>query len=499
MSLFLRLYLLVSLAFLLAVGSLTHWKTPMLDPAWFFGFILCLFSLAWGVWVGSRASLRERGRAGAEGAAGALKAQDGEGGAPEGAGELSFSDAFGAGSPSVDGLFAEGAERDDLAETVGVESAASALGESVAPPEEFATPAPPLEEGPSLEESPSPDQSALAEAEKDGKRREGAEARAAREIIAARPGHDRGDREPGSREGGAARGYVLPLVFMACLLAGNWACYFLLGIHRAYFDLVETYFHPSQWLLLGTMVFFGIVSSKPVLLWREIALVLIALFLALASLIGDFDFYAAKLLVICLLSALFMLRNGWRLKFVLLGGFALYLVGGFWVYQSSAYRLYPFYFWVFNGESELLASYTLVLQRLVFDLANLWGGAPELIGEVDLVQPDRMSLNGVLYLALWGGKVLVFVYVAALLALMAVILHAVCLKLQGLSRSVAVSVWFTLFVNQYLTLFSFFTPSVLMMSAGTHGIPFVGGFEPGLQLIWLVLFVFYPRREPLGL
>ncbi|MDR2405491.1 MAG: hypothetical protein LBE27_03875 [Deltaproteobacteria bacterium] len=257
--------------------------------------------------------------------------------------------------------------------------------------------------------------------------------------------------------------------------------------------LLSSFISFGIWAPLGIMLFFGLKLGSPKLSWVDAALSLLALVVSIFIFAMGTYFYQARVLVISIFCLIFMIKGNRLLKVLVASTLALYFLLGVLVVSGGHERFYPVYLWAFAGMSELNAALDLILRQAVIHMAGFWGTGGAYIEEVGLPLSESMGFNCLPYLALVGGVFSIIIYALSLSIIMVSLLLN-SLSIRGWAGTTAVSVWFVLAVDQYMSFLAILTPSALILGGGSNGLPFIGSFESGLALEALMLFVFAAKR-----
>jgi hypothetical protein len=284
-----------------------------------------------------------------------------------------------------------------------------------------------------------------------------------------------------------------PKIMMAVVLA---LAYLLVFVTK--WDLfnsktfLKMLLHSGQWIVFGVGIVYGCFAVREKVSPYSIVALLLFTCLTLILLISGKEYYSAKLLILAILSMILWFKGNFALKGTILGIFSVYLGIGVLVLKKALVGIYPLYHWLLTGESELAASYIVILQQLIFSFVGPFGMGAEFMSEVDLFRPGDLGLNGLPYLSILAGNVTVALYIAIMVITIFALILKITVSLQGPIQGIASFVWFLVFFNFYLGLFALANPTILMVTSVTHGLPFIGSLQSGLQLIILAILAYYP-------
>jgi hypothetical protein len=261
--------------------------------------------------------------------------------------------------------------------------------------------------------------------------------------------------------------------------------------------LLKSFISFGIWAPIGAMLFFGFKLASLKLSKLDSIITVLSLILFVFIFVKEICFYQARILLIAIFCLIFMIKGNRFFKILVASTMALYVLLGVLVLIGHYERFYPEFFWAFAGMSEINAAFDLILRQTVMRMAGLWGTGGAYISEVGLPLSSEMSFNCLPYLSLVGGIFSVGLYALSLFLIMASLLLNI-FSIKGWAGTVAVSVWFILAVDDYMSFLSLVTPSALMLGGGTNGLPFIGSFETSLILLLLMLFVFAAKRMESG-
>jgi hypothetical protein len=260
--------------------------------------------------------------------------------------------------------------------------------------------------------------------------------------------------------------------------------------------LLKRFVNTGQWVAMGLTIYLALELRRPDKGFRGAFLVVGFIVFGLLVLVLGKNYYSAKVLILTIVTMSILMVGYWRLKVTLLGALIIYLGLCFYAVKTESISLYPLFTWVFISHGELALSYTVILQQMVMNLAGLWGTGGAYIAEVGLVEADNMALNGIPYLALLVGNVGVVAYLVLLAVFMGFLLMDSFKNPSFNARGVALGLWCFIGINQYLSLFVLASPRILMIWEDPYGLPFIGSFQSGVQLLILAIVIVY-RKEKL--
>jgi hypothetical protein len=259
--------------------------------------------------------------------------------------------------------------------------------------------------------------------------------------------------------------------------------------------ILPDFIRIGQWTVLGLTVYLSLELRRSDKTIAGSILTLGFLILGMIVIIYVKDYYSAKLFILTLITIIALLMGSWKLKITLILAVLGFMSFGYAVVTHKLYTFFPFFTWLFIGEPELLASYSVILQQSALIFAGPFGQGADYITAVELVHPDKMGLNSIPYLAILCGYWGLAVYFVLLIAFMTILLINAFKLPSFYERAVALGSWSFLGINQYLSVFIVISPRALMIWNSPYGLPFIGSLESTFQLMLLANLIFRHHKE----
>jgi hypothetical protein len=282
-------------------------------------------------------------------------------------------------------------------------------------------------------------------------------------------------------------GHLWPM--MAIVLALDLS-YLLSGAFLANGNMIgaKLDFHPTLWGSNAASIFFAVKIREEKSSPASVLLTYLVLWVHLVMVLLGYDIYSARLLVLVLTCfSLLFSRFVWTRIFSIF--FALiYLATEQYVTGTRIFESLYVLDWLCPLSGAALI-YDMTLKAAAFYSSGDWGLGLEYLRKMDFAEPTNFILNGLSNFTVVFGYYGLLIYAFLIISVVLLLGWALMKKVGLNSGLIILPMWFMALINQYSTLAVF----LAFRSYGlTHGPAFVGGVEPGLEIIILFILIYDP-------